>query len=71
MQNADYQLVISSKGSLISRIEEIKDEEQEKYDNLPENFQSSSKGEEYEENINNLEEAIDSIQSGLDTLGNF
>ncbi len=56
---------------LLSRIEEIKDEEQEKYDNLPENFQSSSKGGEYEYNVSNLEEVIDSIQTGLDTLGMF
>ena len=40
-------------------IEEVKDEEQEAHDNLPESFQYGEKGEQMEECIEQLEEAYD------------
>lgn len=44
-------------------LEEVKDEEQEAYDNLPENFQNGERGEEMQGYIDAIEEAYD----GLDT----
>ena len=43
-------------------IEVCKDEEQDAFDNLPENFQESERGEQMEEYIYNMEEAIDAIE---------
>ena len=40
-------------------LEEIKDEEQDAYDNLPESFQESDRGEAMTEAIENLENAMD------------
>lgn len=41
---------------------EVRDEEQDAFDNLPDNFQYSQKGEDMEVNIQQLEEAIDALE---------
>ena len=41
-----------------NQIEEVKDEEQERYDNLPEGLQNAERGEQMQENADNLEEFI-------------
>ena len=38
--------IAEKKNELLAQIEEIRDEEREKYDNLPENLQFSSKADE-------------------------
>lgn len=50
-------------------LESVKDEEQEAFDNLPESFQTSERGETMEDNIYNLDEAYDSIEEIVDTIG--
>lgn len=50
-------------------LESVKDEEQEAFDNLPESFQASERGETMEDNIYNLDEAYDSIEEIVDTIG--
>ncbi|MDR1691069.1 MAG: hypothetical protein LBR42_04415 [Candidatus Methanoplasma sp.] len=50
-------------------LEEIKDEEENKYDNLPEAFQNGEKGEQFQEAINALEEAVSSLDDAESTLG--
>lgn len=50
-------------------LESVKDEEQEAFDNLPESFQASERGETMEDNIYNLNEAYDSIEEIVDTIG--
>jgi len=45
---------------LISELETIRDEEQEKYDNMPEGLQSGEKGEAMQSAIDALESAISS-----------
>lgn len=43
-------------------IEEIRDEEQDSFDNLPEGIQESSRGERMEEVIDTLDEAISNLE---------
>lgn len=47
-------------------IENIKCEEQDCYDRMPENFQDSLKGEKVLENVEVLEDCIDSLENFLD-----
>lgn len=54
--------------SAMSDIEELKDEEEEKYDNLPESIQCSEKGETMQAAAEALENASSSIQEALDSL---
>jgi len=49
-------------------METIKDAQQEKFDNLPEGFQSGSRAEAIEERISNFEEIYDNLESTLDTI---
>ena len=51
-------------------LEEIRDEEQECFDNLPEGLQSSEKGEVMEENVEMLEDIISSLED-LEDLENM
>jgi len=45
-------------------VEDVRDEEQESYDNLPESLQESERGEAMQENIDNLE----SVSGELDDI---
>lgn len=49
-------------------VEMIRDDEQEKIDNLPESLQGSSKEDEYQEGINALEEVISSLEEVIDNF---
>ena len=51
-----------------SRLEMVKDEEQEAFDNLPEGIQYSERGEQMEEYVDDMDTAYDSIQEAIDTL---
>ena len=53
---------------IIADLEELRDQEQEAFDNLPESLQYSEKGEKMEEVINYLDDAIVSIE---DTISNI
>lgn len=46
---------------LMSLIEQIKNEEQEAFDNMPEGFQTSERGEQMEEYIDTLAEICENI----------
>ena len=52
-------------------LEQIRDKEQEAYDNLPKSLQYSENGEEMEENVSNLEDAISSLNEASDYLQEF
>ena len=54
--------------TLKSKIEEIQNDEQEAYDNLPESLQYSERGEAMESAIENLESAYNEIDSIIDNL---
>ena len=49
-------------------IEELHDEEQEAYDNLPESFQESERGEAMDAVADNLDSAMSSMEEVLDSL---
>lgn len=54
---------------LKSTLENLRDEEQEYYDNMPESLQGSDKGEAASEAVTNLENAISSMDEVVDHLG--
>lgn len=53
---------------LMTSIEDLLAEEQDYFDNMPENLQSSEKAEIAENAISNLEEALDNIRECIDNL---
>jgi DNA repair exonuclease SbcCD ATPase subunit len=48
-----------------SEIENIRDAEQEYYDNMPESFQNGEKGEKAQEAVNELESALSELEGDL------
>ena len=50
-------------------IEEVKEEEQEAFDNMPESLQGSERGEEMEGYIGDLENAADDLDNISDIVG--
>ena len=50
-------------------IEIIRDEEQDAFDNMPEGIQESDRGQQMEEYIGLMEDAMDEIDSALENLG--
>ena len=53
---------------LKDRLENVKEEEQESLDNLPENLQFSLKAQEMEENVDNLDNSIDYLSQAIENL---
>lgn len=51
-----------------SVLERILDEEQDYYDNIPENLQSSQRAEDSEDAISNLEDAISNLEEAIGNL---
>ena len=49
-------------------LEEVRDEEQDSFDNLPESLQYSERGETMEANVSNLDEAISNLEYALDNI---
>jgi len=54
--------VLDTLDEAISQVEDVRDEEQEAYDNLPENFQESSRGEGMQEAIDSMDAIIRAIE---------
>lgn len=52
---------------LASQIEEIKDEEEEKYDNLPDSLRDSEKGDAIQEAVDALDNALMSLAEAYDS----
>ena len=52
-------------------IESVYKEEEEAFDNLPENLQDSSKGDTMEDNVFEMEDAIENIDEAIDHLENI
>lgn len=49
-------------------LENLRDEEQEYFDNMPENMQSGDKGQQAESAITELDDAVNSIESAENSL---
>lgn len=54
--------------AIMDRITEIREEEEEKYDNLPESLQESEKGEAFQEGIDSLENAEGNLDSAMSDI---
>lgn len=57
--------VIATLEEAKERLESIRDDEQDYFDNMPEQFQYAEKGEAAEEAISNLDYAIDQIDEAI------
>ena len=51
-----------------SGLQKVLDDEQDYYDNIPENLQTSSRADDYEEAIDQLTEVIEEIEELIGTL---
>ena len=51
-------------------ITSIKEAEEEKYDNLPEGIQESERGEQFQENIDELDTAVSDLESVVENIEN-
>lgn len=60
--------VRDSLDDIITQIEELKDEEQEAYDNLPEGLQQTERGDKMQTAIETMEEAISAIGDVQQTI---
>ena len=63
--------VINSIEIIKGVIEEIRDDEEDAYDNMPESLQESDRGEAMQEAVEFLENACDSLDEALDNLTNI
>lgn len=52
-------------------ITSIKEQEEEKYENLPEGIQESERGEKFQENIDNLDYAISDLENVIEYTDNL
>lgn len=67
-QRKQLQELCDQAGAIKDEIEMIRDDEQEKIDNLPDSLQGSSKEDEYQEGIDALEEIISSLEEAIDNF---
>lgn len=71
---SDVQALREQFEAIICVIEDLRDEEQEYYDNMPEGFQNSEPGERAQQAVDNLENAASSLDQidfdeVIDSLG--
>lgn len=64
----EIQTIVNEIDDILTHINCIKDDEEEKYDNMPDNIQESERGEAMQDAIDNLDCAYDSIRDGMDYL---
>lgn len=67
-RRAEIQKVIDALQELEAKIEELRDEEWEYYDNMPESIQSGEKGDAVTECVDTMDYAISSIQDAVSNL---
>jgi hypothetical protein len=53
----------AERDSLVSELEQLRDAEQEKFDNMPEGFQQGDTGQQIEEHVSTLDEWITELES--------
>lgn len=51
-----------------SEVETLRDEEQDKFDNMPDSLQGSEKGERFQAHIDSLASAFDSLEEAANSL---
>lgn len=60
--------IISDIESIADKLRSVLSEEEMAFENMPENLQSSMRGEESEESIDYMNEAIESLESAISQL---
>jgi flagellar biosynthesis chaperone FliJ len=60
--------VIKEIGQIKDKLQEVLNEEETVFDNMPENLQCSMRGEESEESIDYMNDAIDALDSAIEQL---
>jgi len=55
--------------SRVGQLDDLLNEEQDAYDNLPESLQNAEKGEQMQEYIDALDQAKSELEAVMDTLG--
>jgi t-SNARE complex subunit (syntaxin) len=61
--------IITTLSGLHTDIESIRDEEQDKIDNMTDNMRGGEREQTLEDAVSNLEEAASSVQDAMDKLG--
>lgn len=61
---------IASLNEIKDKVESIMENEQEKYDNMPEGLQDSERADEMLEAVDNLDSAVSSIEEAVEYLEN-
>jgi len=64
----DYVAATGAIERVIADLESIRDDEQDKYDNMPESLQSSDRGDTMQEGIDDLESAIEALNTATEAL---
>lgn len=64
-RRADLESITTSLSELLERLESLKDDEEEYYENMPDSIQAGVKGESTEAAINALELAQDSLDEAI------
>lgn len=64
----ELELLIDQIEGISTGLEELRDQEQEAFDNLPESLQYSGKGEKMEEAINYLDDAISGLEDTIENI---
>lgn len=64
----EIESIIEELESLGSRIEAVKEEEDDAFNNIPESLQYSEKGELMEQNVEDLDEAFNSLSDVVEEL---
>ena len=57
--------------NLITELEDVRDAEQDAYDNMPEGLQQSERGQASEQSITDIESAISNAEAAADDLENI
>ena len=57
--------------SRVGQLDDLLNEEQDAYDNLPESLQNAEKGEQMQEYIDALDQAKSELEAVMDTLGHL
>lgn len=60
--------VIERLETAIQKIESVKEDEQEAYDNLPDNLNDTDRANDMYENVDDMEDAVSSLQDIIDQL---
>ena len=63
--------ILDQLNGALCEIENIKDEEEEKYENLPEQFQDTERGEAIRDAIDILDDAYSYLSDAIDSLENI